>query len=103
MVYRIIKTKLAERDLDNILGYIAFSLENPSAAASLADAVETCYAGLEKMPLMYELCRDPRLHALEYRKAVIKNYVMLYKVDEAARTVYILRFFYGRQDYEKLI
>ena len=52
---------------------------------------------------MYELCRDPRLRALEYHKAVIKNFIMVYKVDEAAKTVHILRFFYGRQDYEKLI
>lgn len=52
---------------------------------------------------MYELCRDPRLHTLEYHKAVIKNFIMVYKVDKAAKAVHILRFFYGRQDYEKLI
>lgn len=75
MAYKIIKTKLAEQ----------------------------CYSDLEKMPLMYEFCRDPRLRALGYRKAVIKSYIMVYKVDEAAKTVYILRFFYGRQNYEKLI
>ena len=103
MAYKIIKTRLAEQDLDNILGYIVFSLANPSAAASFADAVEVCYSDLEKMPLMYELCRDPRLRALEYHKAVIKNFIMVYKVDEAAKTVHILRFFHGRQDYEKLI
>lgn len=103
MAYKIIKTELAEQDLDSILGYMVHSLANPSAAASFADAVEACYSDLEKMPLMYELCRDPRLRALEYRKAVIKNYIMVYKVDEAAKTVHILRFFYGRRDYEKLI
>lgn len=103
MAYKIIKTRLAEQDLDNILGYIVLSLANPSAAASFADAVEACYSDLEKMPLMYELCRDPRLRTLEYHKAVIKNYIMVYKVDEAAKAVHILRFFYGRRDYEKLI
>ena len=55
MAYKIIKTRLAEQDLDNILGYIVLSLANPSAAASFADAVEACYSDLEKMPLMYEL------------------------------------------------
>lgn len=71
MAYKIIETELAEQDLDNILGYIVRSLANPSAAASFADAVEACYSDLEKMPLMYELCRDPRLRALEYHKAVM--------------------------------
>lgn len=48
MAYKIIKTRLAEQDLDNILGYIVLSLANPSAAASFADAVEACYSDLEK-------------------------------------------------------
>lgn len=103
MAYKIIMTELAEQDLDHILGYIAHALANPSAAASFANAVEACYSDLEELPLMYELCHDPRLRALEYHKAVIKNYIMVYRVDETAKTVYILRFFYGRQDYEKLI
>ena len=55
------------------------------------------------MPFMYELCQDVRLRSLGYRKALINNYVMIYRVDEGTKTVYILRFFYGRLDYEKLI
>ena len=85
MAYEIIKTELAEQDLDSILGYMVLSLANPSAAASFADAVEACYSNLEKMPLMYELCRGPRLRALEYHKAVIKNYIMVYKVADAEK------------------
>ncbi len=103
MAYKIIETELAVQDLDSILAYITLSLANPIAASAFADAVEDCYSNLEKMPLMFELCRDSRLRAMGYHKAVIKNYVMVYKVDENARTVNILRFFYGRQDYEKLI
>ena len=48
-------------------------------------------------------CRDARLKSLGYRKALINNYVMIYRVDEDAKAVYILRFFYARRDYEKLI
>ncbi len=55
------------------------------------------------MPLAYEQCRDPHLNALGYRKAVINHYIMIYRVSEPEKTVYVLRFFYGRQDYEKLI
>ena len=38
-----------------------------------------------------------------YRRAVIKRYVMLYRVAEEEQTVYVLRFFYGARDYEKLL
>lgn len=30
---------------------------------------------------------------------MIRNYVLIYKVDEKNRTVLLLRFFYGKQDY----
>ena len=103
MVYKIVETELALQDLDNIISYLALTLANPLAAASFADEVAACYSSLEKMPLMYGFCSDPHLRILGYHKAVIKNYVMVYKVDEGGRTVHILRLFHGRQDYEKLI
>ncbi len=103
MGYKIVKTELAERDLDRIIGYIVETLENRPAAAALLDSIDKCYDDLERMPLMYEACRDPYLRSLGYRRAGIHNYIMVYKVDQAQKTIYILRFFHGRQDYEKLI
>ena len=103
MAYKVVATELAVQDLNGILEYIAVSLSNPTAAAAFADEVEKCYAGLEHMPLMYEQCQDVQLRALGYRKALIKNYLLIYKVDEAEKTVYILRFFYSRQNYVELI
>ena len=103
MGYKIENTPLAEQDLDGILSYIAENLGNNTAAVSFLDEVDACYINLERMPFMYEQCRDPQLRALGYRKAIIKNYVMIYRVDEDKKIVYILRFFYGRRDYEKLI
>ena len=103
MAYKLVKTDSFQRDLDAAIGYIALSLENKIAAASLLDAIEQCYDGIERMPLMYEACHDPRLRELGYRKVVIRNYIMVYQVDKDSETVNILRFFHGRQDYEKLI
>ena len=67
MGYKIVKTDAFQRDLDGVIAYIALSLENRTAAASMLDAVEKCYGDLERMPLMYEACRDPYLNALGYR------------------------------------
>lgn len=103
MAYKIESTPLADQDLEGIIAYIAEDLENPIAAAHFLDEVDACYTHLEKMPLMYEQCHDPNLKKLGYRKALISNYVMIYRVDEDAETVFILRFFYARRDYEKLI
>ena len=103
MAYKVVETELAVQDLNGILEYIAVSLANPTAAAAFADEVEKCYVNLERMPLMYEQCQDTQLRALGYRKAVIKNYLLIYKVIEAEKRVYVLRFFYGRQNYVELI
>ena len=103
MAYKIIETELALQDLDSILAYLALTLANSSAASSFADEVEECYSNLERMPQMFEFCHNPRFRALGYHKVVIKNYIMIYKVDETNKNVYVMRFFYGRQDYEKLL
>ncbi len=103
MAYKVKRTNAFDRDLDAVIGYIALSLENKPAAASLLNDIEKCYGELERMPLMYAACHDPYLRELGYRKAVIHNYILIYKVNEDEKIVYIMRLFHGRQDYEKLI
>ncbi len=103
MAYKLIRTDAFQRDLDAVIAYIAFSLDNKPAAVSLLEEIEKCYEGLEHMPLMYEACHDSYLKKLGYRKACIRNYILVYKVEEEAKTVHLMRLFHGRQDYEKLI
>ena len=103
MGYKVESTRLAGQDLDEILNYMVKELGSPSAAVDFVDEVDSCYARLAEMPEMYEPCRDIRLKALGYRRAVIKNYVMIYKVVQSISTVFILRFFYGGRDYEQLL
>lgn len=102
-MYKLLVTETAHQDLDNIISYIAIQLGNPKAASEFADAVSTCYGLLKISPMMYERCQDSRLGQDGYRKAVINNYVLLYKVNEASQTVSVMRFFYSAQDYMKLI
>lgn len=102
-MFRLVISELAHEDLDHIMSYIAIQLSNPAAAANFLVEVEKCYGYLKFNPFMYQRCYDIRLKKDGYRKATIKNYVLVYKIDEAARIVIIYRFFYGAQDYMKLI
>ena len=102
-MYRLVVSELAHSDLDNIISYIAVQLANPLAAATFLDEVEKCYGYLKNNPFIYERCHDAFLEKEAYRKATIKNYVLVYKVDETAKAVIIYRFFYGAQDYINLI
>lgn len=101
MAYKLIQADSFRRDLDAVISYITLTLENKPAAAALLDAIERCYDEIERMPLMYEACHGPHLRELGYRRVVIHNYIMVYRVDK--ETAHILRLFHGRQDYEKLI
>jgi len=102
-MYRVQVSDHAERDLDKIISYIADNLAAPMSATVFANAVYDCYDNLENNPYMYEECRDAKLKSEGYRRAVIKNYVLLYKVNDDAKIVIAHRFFYGRQDYVNLI
>lgn len=89
--------------MEQILSYLVVSLKNLSAASTFANEVEKHYANLKVLSFMYPECVDAHFRTRHYRKAVIRNYIMVYRVDEHTQTVYILRFFYGGQDYEKLL
>lgn len=103
MAYKIVRTDAFQRDLDAAIGYLVLSLENKPAAAALLDEIEKTYDGLGRMPMMCEACQDPYLKERGYRKAMIRNYIMVYTVNKDAKTVHIMRLFHGRQDYAKLI
>ncbi|MFZ5986616.1 MAG: type II toxin-antitoxin system RelE/ParE family toxin [Bacillota bacterium] len=102
-MYKLVITELAHQDLDKIVSYIAVELVNPIAAGNFLDEVDKCYGHLKSNPWMYGKCQNKRLEKEGYRKAPIKNYLLVYKIDEVSKTVNIMRFFYGAQDYIKLI
>lgn len=102
-MFKLRISELAHQDLDKIISYIAVNLANPKAATDFLDEVDNCYANLKSNPFMYATCQDRRLGKEGYHKVLIKNYVLLYKINEASKTVNIMRFFYGAQDYVELV
>lgn len=103
MSYKLVVSKPAEKDLADILQYISKDLSAPKAASGFLDEVLKCYDNISDNPLMYALCDNGRLKVKKYRKAIIKNYIMFYRVDETNHTAYIMRFIYGRRDYINLL
>ena len=98
-MYKVVISPSANADLFNALKYIAYELENPSAAEKLADGVDRCYADLEEMPAAHELCRDPVLRRLGYRRYPIGNYIVIFRIVEKTKEVRVVHFFHATQDY----
>ncbi|KUO49550.1 MAG: plasmid stabilization protein [Desulfitibacter sp. BRH_c19] len=103
MTYKLIVSKEAHKDIDNIVHYIAVELVNPTAATSFIEDVEKSYYAVVHNPRMYSLCKDVSLSRQGYRKIAIKNYLILYRIDDEAKTVFIVRIIYGGRNYAELI
>jgi toxin ParE1/3/4 len=103
MAYKLVVSKEAHKDIDNIVHYIAVELVNPAAAAGFLNDVEKSYHIVVSNPYMYSLCHDARLSREGYRKIVIKNYIILYRIDDETKAVFIVRIIYGGRNYVDFI
>ena len=102
-MYKVLITELAQKDLDAIIEYLSIQLCNPTAAAHLLDEVDQCYSHLCSNPLIYAKSTDTRLENEGYRKVLINNYILFFKVFEREKKVIVYRIIYGARDYQKLL
>lgn len=86
----------ALRDLDNIYAYIAKTLSEPDAACKLVDSIEQAIYKLEGMPYRCAERKNGAYANKGYRQLQIKNYTVIYRIDEAAKNVIIVTVRYSR-------
>ena len=103
MAYKLIVSTEAHRDIDEITAYIACDLNNTQAAISFIDNVESSYRYIVENLHMYGMCADARLRKEGYRKIPLKNHLLIYRVDDAQKHVFIVRVLYDSRDYAKLL
>lgn len=101
----VLDPKVVDR-VDEIVDYLSNALSSPAAASNFLDGLDELVTNLESLPLSYPFSLDARLAARGYRKALIGNYVLLFRVVEAGErngTVYVTNLFHGSQDYQELV
>lgn len=80
----------ALRDLDGIYAYIAKALLEPETALKLVDTLEGEILTLDSMPYR---CPERQTGAYAnkgYRQRLVKNYTVVYRIDEKQKAVIIL-------------
>ncbi len=102
-MYKVIVIDPAKNTLMDIVMYITDNLANKKAAKDFLDEVNSSYNNLASTPFMYSACPDERLKRQGYRRVVIKNYIMVYRVLERKKEVQISAFFYGGSNYENIL
>lgn len=97
--YTVRLLSIAEEDLVGLVSYLA--AENPRAAATVLDHIETRLQALASHPFVGRFPHDPQLTARGYRVLVIDNYLVFYKVKDTAVMVY--RILHGARDLLRLL
>jgi plasmid stabilization system protein ParE len=103
VVYRLVYLPLAREDMVDIAGYISRTLGNPQAVMVLAEELVKAVDSLTKSPYAHAVYFPIRPLQHEYRKLFVRNYLVLYRVDEEARTVTITRVLYAKRDISRLL
>ena len=96
--YRIVVTPDAQADLAELRDYIATTLSAPGTALAYVRAVRQEIASLAGMPARCKLMDDEPWHSYGFRRLLVKNFYVYYRIDEAATTVYILNVICARRD-----
>ena len=102
-MYDIRYLPLVKQDMVNIVSYISHELLNPQAANDLADAFIEGIDKLAEFPYIHPMYYPPKPLIYEYRKRVVKNYIVFYRVDEDKKEIVISRVIYQRRNYNGLL
>ncbi|MCL2360525.1 MAG: type II toxin-antitoxin system RelE/ParE family toxin [Defluviitaleaceae bacterium] len=102
-MYEIEYLPIAKQDMVDIAIYISQELCNPEAAEVLALEMIEAGARLAAFPYINLIHFTARPLKREYRKQMIKNYIMFYWIDEYAKKAVIARVIYARRDYGRLL
>ena len=96
--YQIKLMARARRDLDGIYAYIAGTFFEPGTALKMIEALEEGIISLESMP--YRCPKRKRgIYANKgYRQLFIKNYTIVYRIDEISKSVMIVTVRYSASD-----
>ena len=91
-------TDRAEKDIDEIAGYIRDELSNASAAMNFLNDVEQCIRRLCDFPFSGSCIFVEYLPGKNVRRKVIGNYLLYYRVLQEKKRVRILRVVYGSRN-----
>ncbi|MCM1424437.1 MAG: type II toxin-antitoxin system RelE/ParE family toxin [bacterium] len=88
--YKIKFNPKAIRELDSIYGYIASEKLAPENAKGQVERIEKAVLGLDTFPQSHQERNEGRYAGKGYRQLLIDNYIAVFRIDEAHKTVYVV-------------
>ena len=88
--YEVMLYLKSYRDIDEIYSYIALDKLSPENAKGQTDRIWNAIKKLEVFLSAHQERMVGKYEGKGYRQLVIDNYLAIYKIDEAAKKVYII-------------
>ena len=102
-MYKLEYLPAARQDMMDIVRYISRELCNPQAAERLAMELIEAGNSIPGFPYSNPAYTPIRPLKHEYRKVLVKNYMIFYWIDEEKKTVVIYRVIYAKRKYTSLL
>ncbi len=99
-MYNLEYLPVAVKDMVEIVRYISMELQNPAAADRIAGKLIEAGESLKSFPYAHPAYAPIRPLKHEYRKMVVKNYLMFYWINEQSRIITVARVIYVKRDWE---
>lgn len=100
--YKVIIEIAAEEDLIGIFDYISNTLLEVETAKNMLTAITEAFEALELFPLRTPVVLKERYKEVNLRRLIVKNYSIIYFVNEAQKTVHIINIVYNRRELNQL-
>jgi len=101
--YKVIVMPEAEADLVELRNYISETLQSPGTALSYVEALEREIITLSEMPARYKPVDEEPWRSRGFRRLIIKNFYVYYRIDESEKQVHITNVIYTRRDQLKAL
>ncbi len=80
----------AARELEDIYKYIAYEKLSPENARNQVDRIKKAILGLQTFPQSHQKRNIGRYAGGVYRQLLVDNYIVIFKIDDINRTVYVV-------------
>lgn len=92
-------TEECTKEIKKIYEYIKYNFYLENTASSIMIEIEEKVNNLKRYPKMYNEVDKYKDMYRKYRKIVVKNYILLYTIDENNKKIYISHMYYGGSNY----
>lgn len=88
--YSVKLMQRAYSDLDDIYNHIADDFKEIDTAEKMADTLEDAILSLAEMPYRGSIRRTVAFANRGYRQLLVKNFTIVYRIDEAGKVVIVV-------------